>query len=228
MSLDDGEAHGRIIAGEGKGKPHGAGGFLHGPHATEILVISSVAGVLLMWLTFRKAGGGSSSSAAAPAVSPTGVTAGNVAGFDQASVQGLTDNLQTFQQANAAAFQGLSDALGNQSQGLASIAQETSGLNASISNQTSTLTNALTALPQQIASRIPAAQVSAPAPVGSAPSAPSGQSGWRQYTIQHGDTLSGIAAKDPRSWVTPGLIAAHNGIANPHLIYAGHTLWVPA
>lgn len=94
--FDTGEEHGRIVTGEGKGKKHGPGSLLHGPHATEILVISSVAGVLLMYLTFRKgagANGPAAGTAGSPAISPAGVSAGDVAGFDQAAVQGLSQRL---------------------------------------------------------------------------------------------------------------------------------------
>lgn len=214
--FDTGEDHGRIVAGEGKdegkdegkgkGKGHGPGGLLHGPHATEILVISSVAGVLLMWLTFRNSAG-SSAAAPAPGVSPTGISAGDVAGFDQASVQGLTDNLQTFQQANAAAFQSLTDG---------------------ITNQTTAINSGFSALPQQIAAVIPHAQVNVPAPVTQAPApapsaAPSAGPG-QYYTVKSGDNLSTIASWYPQASITAHSIAALNGIRNINLIHPGDHL----
>lgn len=45
----------------------------------------------------------------------------------------------------------------------------------------------------------------------------------RTYTVQAGDTLSGIAAKYGTSWQA---IAAKNGLANPNLIYPGQTLTI--
>lgn len=44
------------------------------------------------------------------------------------------------------------------------------------------------------------------------------------YTVQSGDTLSGIAAKFGTDYQT---LASMNGIANPNIIYAGTTLIVP-
>lgn len=43
----------------------------------------------------------------------------------------------------------------------------------------------------------------------------------RTYTVQSGDTLSGIAAKYGTSWQA---LAAKNGLANPNLIYPGQVL----
>lgn len=218
--FDTGEEHGRIVTGEGKGKKHGPGSLLHGPHATEILVISSVAGVLLMYLTFRKAPG-SSSAAPAAGVSPTGISAGDVAGFDQASVQGLTDNLQTFQQANAAAFQSLTDALTQQ--GTAEQAGQQQITDA-IGNQTTAIGNGFSALPQQIAAVLPHAQVNVPAPVTQAPApAPSAGAG-QFYTVRAGDNLSTIAARYPQASITAASIGALNGIRNLNLIHPGQNL----
>jgi LysM repeat protein len=45
------------------------------------------------------------------------------------------------------------------------------------------------------------------------------------YTVQRGDTLSQIAV---RYGTTVYAIASANNIANPNLIYAGSTLWIPA
>jgi LysM repeat protein len=44
------------------------------------------------------------------------------------------------------------------------------------------------------------------------------------YTVQRGDTLSSIAV---RYGTTVYAIASANNIANPNLIYAGSTLWIP-
>lgn len=48
---------------------------------------------------------------------------------------------------------------------------------------------------------------------------------WVPYTIRWGDTLSEIAVKHHTTVAT---LAAHNHIANPNKIYAGHTIQVPA
>lgn len=45
----------------------------------------------------------------------------------------------------------------------------------------------------------------------------------RTYTVQAGDTLSGIAAKYGTSWQA---LAAKNGLANPNLIYPGQVLTI--
>lgn len=45
----------------------------------------------------------------------------------------------------------------------------------------------------------------------------------RTYTVQSGDTLSGIAAKYGTTWQT---LAAKNGLANPNLIYPGQLLTI--
>lgn len=45
-----------------------------------------------------------------------------------------------------------------------------------------------------------------------------------RYTIQYGDTLSGIAAK---YGTTVSAIASLNGISNPNVIYAGETIQIP-
>lgn len=48
---------------------------------------------------------------------------------------------------------------------------------------------------------------------------------WTNYTIQKGDTLSGIASK---FGTTVNELANKNGIENPNLIYAGTTILVPS
>ncbi|PWK83180.1 LysM domain-containing protein [Lentzea atacamensis] len=61
-----------------------------------------------------------------------------------------------------------------------------------------------------------------PAPQPAPPSAPSG---WVDYTIRWGDTLSGIAA---RTGTSVAELARVNGIANPDRIQAGAVIRVPA
>ncbi|GAB4194623.1 MAG: hypothetical protein Fur006_40500 [Coleofasciculaceae cyanobacterium] len=52
---------------------------------------------------------------------------------------------------------------------------------------------------------------------------------WVPYTVQSGDTLSGIAQKTMGYDSAPyySFIAEHNGIANPNLIFAGQQILVP-
>lgn len=199
-------------------KGHGPGGLLHGKHSTEILVICSVVTVVLGYLTFR---GKSSGAADTATTSPTGISAGDVAGFDAASVQGLSDQLSTIAQAQAGAFQSFGDAIAAETDAQH---QANTGLQTQIANQGQTLSNlttSISALPQQIASRIPAPIAGPAGPAG--PAAPSGGGG-TFYTIKSGDTLSGIAARYPSASITASSIAKLNGIANPNKIYAGTTI----
>ena len=50
---------------------------------------------------------------------------------------------------------------------------------------------------------------------------------WVPYTIQYGDTLSQIALDRMGDASAYWFIANHNGIANPNLIYAGDTIYIP-
>jgi LysM repeat protein len=54
------------------------------------------------------------------------------------------------------------------------------------------------------------------------PSSPAACGYW--YPVRFGQTLSGIAAQ---TGVSAYAIAAANGLANPNLIYAGMSLWIP-
>ena len=49
-------------------------------------------------------------------------------------------------------------------------------------------------------------------------------SGDRAYTVVRGDTLSGIAYRFGTSW---GILASHNRIANPNLIYSNQVICIP-
>lgn len=46
----------------------------------------------------------------------------------------------------------------------------------------------------------------------------------KTYTVQSGDTLSGIAAKYGTTYQK---LASYNGIANPNLIYPGQVIKIP-
>lgn len=59
---------------------------------------------------------------------------------------------------------------------------------------------------------------------GSTLKVPEGGSSGQYYTIQPGDTLSGIAAK---FGTTVSALASLNGISDPNLIYAGSTIRIP-
>ncbi|XVV05322.1 LysM peptidoglycan-binding domain-containing protein [Actinosynnema sp. CA-248983] len=63
-----------------------------------------------------------------------------------------------------------------------------------------------------------------PTPTPGRPAPAPAPTGWIDYVIQPGDTLSGIAA---RTGTTVAELAARNGIGNPDLIYAGSTIQVP-
>lgn len=201
------------------GKLHG---LLHGPHSTEILVVCSIITVVLGYMTFRGKSGGK--QAAAAQVSPTGISAGDVAGFDQASVQGLTDQLSTMAQAQAGAFQNFSDAIGAEAQAQKD-AQD--GLTTAIGNQSqqlSTLNTSISALPQAIANKLPQPIAAPPAPM--AP-APGGGGGGTVYTVKAGDNLSKIAARFPNPAITWQTIYAANRSTigpNASMIHPGQQL----
>lgn len=86
-------AHGPAIAGKGK---KGKGGLFSGPHREEIIVICSVIGVGLAYMTLRKAGssaaGASTPSAALSTAGPSaslGTGSGQLAGGYSDGTQGL-------------------------------------------------------------------------------------------------------------------------------------------
>lgn len=111
--------------------PHGGGKArgLRG-HSTEILVVCGVATVILGYLTMR--GRGSQQQPAQ--VSPTGVSAGDVAGFDQASVQGLTDLVNQTRQAQLDSYNGLQAAIAGQQQSISSLSGAVNGLPQAVQN----------------------------------------------------------------------------------------------
>jgi len=53
------------------------------------------------------------------------------------------------------------------------------------------------------------------------------QTGTQSYTVKKGDTLSAICRKYYGSSSLYGKLASYNGIKNPSLIYAGHTIKIP-
>lgn len=57
-----------------------------------------------------------------------------------------------------------------------------------------------------------------------APAPDPGSGGGRFYSVQPGDTLSGIAARFGTDWPT---LARVNGIANPNLIFPGQNVFIP-
>lgn len=122
MALDDAgaadaapEGHGGQPAPAGKPKGKGRLGFLSGPHGTEIIVISSVVLVLFAFLSLKKKPSGYSADGTTSATQAAYLGgAGNVAGFDQAAVQGLTQQLNDQNTANAGAFQSIFDSLDQQ------------------------------------------------------------------------------------------------------------------
>jgi LysM repeat protein len=45
-----------------------------------------------------------------------------------------------------------------------------------------------------------------------------------RYRVRRGDTLTQLAARDPRRSVTVASLAKRNHVANPNLIYVGQIL----
>lgn len=77
--------HGRAIAGHGK-----KGGVLNGPHREMIIMVASVVGVGLAYVSLRKGGGSSGTQVAASTLTPTGsLGSGSVAGSDSQALSGL-------------------------------------------------------------------------------------------------------------------------------------------
>lgn len=214
MAVDDVEttedagappAHGRAIAGKnGKGPK-----WLSGPHRDEILVISSVVLVLLGWLSLRKQKSPGLTDGTSAAQAAYLGNSGGVAGFDQAAVQGLQDNLTSQANASAGAFQGLQDLIAKQQTTI-------DGLVTSVNTIPSKIT-----IPAPVITQAPAPSPSpAPAPSGG------GNAGPQYVTVQRGDTLSGIAARYPSASITAATIGALNGIRNLNQIFAGQNLRV--
>lgn len=169
------------------------------PHATEILVVCGVATVILGYLTFRKSS--SSTTANQSPVDGTGTSAGagDVSGFDQASVQGLSDALATMQQAQQA--QGAADSAGY------------AGLLAQIKAQQATIDKLTHTQP---------GPVPKPTPNRNPPPSPVQHPAPHSITIQHGDTLSQIAARYHTS--VAHLLQLNPGIKDKNRIYAGNSL----
>jgi LysM repeat protein len=182
-------------AGHGKHGKH--------PHSTEILVVCGVATVVLGYLTFRKSS--SSSTANQSPVDGTGTSAGSgsVAGFDQASVQGLTDALATMQQAQQA--QGAADSAGY------------AGLQAQIKAQQATIDKLTHTQPGPVPKPTPNRNPP-PSPVHHPAPAPAPHT----ITIQHGDTLSGLAQRYHTS--VTHLLQLNPQIKDRNRIYAGNGL----
>ncbi len=202
-------------AGPGTGTAHaGAGGHPHAgagdlateakktDHKTAVIVVVSIVGVIIAWMTFRKSG--SSSSAAGAVTAPTPyLGVGQVAGAATTTPgtnPGPADP-------NAAGF-------------AAMLANMQTSLNAIVHNTTPTGASTATPIPSQ---HTPA-PLPHPVPV-QRTIQPTPKPVTHSYAVQRGDNLTVIAQ---RQGVTlAALEAANPQIKNPNLIYAGQSITVP-
>lgn len=198
-----------------------------------ILVIVGVVGVLLTYLLYRRSqNSAASQTAAQPAtaggMSDTGASGGasapdmsgllNSIGSEIAQNAATIAQLQSNQTADEAAFQTDHSFLGR-------LTQTVHTLKETVASQEQTIAQGLA--PHGSSSPVP--QPSTHTSSKKTAVQPSGSKSAAQhyYTVESGDTLSGIASQYHESWQT--LYAANRGAvgSNPNLIHPGLRLVVP-